>query len=155
MVLSNQPLAFSVPINSALTADTIMALSPRVLAYIGDGVYELWVRQLALSLGIVDSKKLHQWVAFRVQATFQAYLPELLASVLTPEEEEWLRRGRNVSLPANKRNQQKLHRQASGFETLIGIISLTDNQRLQELLALLETYPPFKTTEIKFTMSSH
>ncbi len=115
----------------------VMTLPPRVLAYIGDGVYELWVREQAIKAGVIHLNQLHQWVTQRVKASFQAQLIDVLNAELTEPEKDWFRRGRNAGLTANKRHQQNIHRQASGFETMIGWLHYTNQNRLQELFSLI------------------
>jgi len=113
----------------------VQTLHPRVLAYIGDAVYERWVREQGLLAGVVALNDLHRWVTARVNATFQSVLCQTLLPHLSDTEQDWIRRGRNSALTPNKRHHQQVHRQAGGLETLIGALYL-DNQQ-QRLTALL------------------
>ena len=72
-------------------------LSPLTLAYIGDGVYELFVREYIVSKGNCPVKKLHARAVEMVRCEFQAkMLTERLQPLLTETEAEICRRGRNA-----------------------------------------------------------
>ncbi len=111
-------------------------LSPAALAYIGDAVFELYIR----SCYLLPPKRLqsyHQQVVAHVRAESQArYLLALLPH-LTSTEKELVTRGRNAAGASPKRLEPEIYQQATSFETLIGYLYLTDSQRLTELLVLL------------------
>lgn len=108
-------------------------LHPRVLAHLGDGVYELFLRERALHQSGDQIEQVHNYVTERASAVFQVKLLEVLAQELTDAEQEWIRRGRNVPVAVGRRNNQAVHRQANGFETLVGYLHLRDSNRLREL----------------------
>lgn len=114
----------------------IQRLSPSALAYIGDAVYELYVRVFFLSpprkLGIY-----HQLVVAQVCAEAQALHLQKLLPHLQEEEKDIIRRGRNAANTRHKRVHAETYQQASGLETLIGYLYLTDTERLTELLQKL------------------
>ncbi len=106
------------------------------LAYLGDAVYELYVR----SHYIWPPKKshhYHQAVVAQVRAEQQAVHLQFLLPHLSREELDLLRRGRNIANQRPRRLSPEVYQQATGLETLIGYLYLTDSQRLVELLALL------------------
>ncbi|MBF2019996.1 MAG: Mini-ribonuclease 3 [Hydrococcus sp. C42_A2020_068] len=108
-------------------------LSPASLAYIGDAVYELYVRTRYL----LPPKRLsdyHDRVVAQVRAESQAACLHVLESYLTDEEREILRRGRNAATGKPRRLSPELHQQATSLETLIGYLYLQNPQRLNELL---------------------
>ena len=112
----------------------------QTVAYLGDGVYELFIREYLIEKGIHQSNKLHKKATDFVKASFQA---ELLVFIqenkdinLTEEEQDWIRRGRNISGSSGskaKKNDQQAYRQATAFETLIGYLYMTNKNRLTEL----------------------
>ncbi|HIK44790.1 MAG TPA: ribonuclease III [Leptolyngbyaceae cyanobacterium M65_K2018_010] len=124
---------------SPLSPAQVQALSPVALAYIGDAVYELFIRGLLL-LPPKRIQEYHRQVVSQVRAECQADYVKQLAPWLTVAEQDLLRRGRNASPRGPKRVDSAVYQQATGFETLIGYLYLTDPHRLIELLGLL-TFP--------------
>lgn len=115
-------------------------LSPIALAYIGDAVFELYVRTKFL----MPPKRMadyHSQVVTQVRAESQAIHLSTLLPDLTDTEKDILRRGRNACTMKPSRLSRKIYQQATGLETLIGYLHLTDPQRLQELLAKLDLEP--------------
>ncbi len=108
------------------------------LAYIGDAVYELHIRNHLLSVGYVKPDHLHQQAITFVSGKSQAavVLHWMKTSYLTDEEERVVKRARNSksgSVPKNTSIQT--YRYSTGFEALIGYHYLQNNQeRLQQLL---------------------
>ncbi|MEM7591277.1 MAG: ribonuclease III domain-containing protein [Cyanobacteria bacterium P01_A01_bin.83] len=115
----------------------IERLSPTALAYIGDAVFELYVRTKFL-LPPKRMASYHSQVVTQVRAESQAaHLLELLPH-LTDLEQEILRRGRNACVSKPRRLSRHTYQQATSLEALIGYLHLTDPQRLSELLAKLD-----------------
>lgn len=115
----------------------IQQISPASLAYLGDAVYELYIRTFYL----LPPKRLcdyHQQVVAQVRAESQARTLRSLEPHLTESELEILRRGRNATTGNPRRLDPKIYRQATSLETLLGYLYLTDPQRLIELLAHIE-----------------
>lgn len=115
-------------------------LSPAALAYIGDAVYELYVRTYYL----LPPKRLadyHDRVVSQVRAETQAACLRSLEPHLSEVEREILRRGRNATTGKPRRLSAQLYQQASSLETLIGYLYLQNPQRLNELLAYLTLEP--------------
>jgi ribonuclease III family protein len=112
-------------------------LSPASLAYIGDAVYELYVRTRYL----LPPKRLsdyHDRVVARVRAESQAACLTVLEPFLTEEEREIIRRGRNAATGKPRRLSPELYQQATSLETLIGYLYLQNPQRLNELLERID-----------------
>jgi ribonuclease-3 family protein len=112
-------------------------LSPISLAYIGDAVYELYIRTRFL----LPPKKIsiyHEQVVSQVRAETQAAYLQQLEPYLTESEQDILRRGRNGVRREPKRLSPKLYQEASSLETLIGYLYLSDPQRLKQLLEKLK-----------------
>ena len=115
----------------------IERLSPIALAYIGDAVFELYVRTKFL----IPPKRMadyHSQVVTHVRAESQAIFLSTLLPYLTDAEKDIIRRGRNTSTMKPRRLSRKTYQQATGFEALIGFLYLTNPQRLQELFAKLD-----------------
>ncbi|MDX2084612.1 MAG: ribonuclease III domain-containing protein [Candidatus Melainabacteria bacterium] len=114
------------------------ALHPRELAHLGDAVYELFVRQHALTVcRSRQSDELHRYTTARCKGTFQAGLLQHLLQQLTEAEQQLMRRARNTPVSVRRRSEQAVHRQATAFEALIGWWYLTDRLRLNALLRTL------------------
>jgi ribonuclease III family protein len=123
-----------------LSISTIQQLSPAALAYLGDTVYELYVRMIYL-FPPKRSQQYHQKVVAQVRAEAQAQHLQSLVPHLTPEELDISRRGRNAASGGPKRLDPELYQQATGFETLLGYLYLSNPQRLMNLLSRLGLQP--------------
>lgn len=116
--------------------EEVLALHPRVLAHLGDAVYETLVREAAIvACSAQRADALHRFTTQRARGVFQAELLTQLSEWLTDEEREVVRRGRNVPLSSSRRKDQALHHQATAFETLVGFLYLARPERLQALWA--------------------
>ncbi len=109
---------------------------PRVLAYLGDAVYELSIRMHAINQGLEKTEDLHQYVTARVNARFQEQALGCLEDSLTEAEQDWVRRGRNVAL-SPKKGGQSSYRKATGFEALMGLTYLTNRERYNVFIAAI------------------
>lgn len=119
----------------------IEQLSPASLAYLGDAVYEIYIRTCYLLPPKRISEYHHQVVA-QVRAETQANHLRSLKPHLTDPELEVIRRGRNAVTGSPRRLDPKTYQQATSLETLMGYLYLTNPQRLTELLAHLDLDPP-------------
>lgn len=115
----------------------VKQLAPSALAYLGDAVYELFVRDQFL-LPPSRLSQYHQRVVSQVRAETQAAHATTLLPHLTAIERSVFNRGRNAASAGPKRIDPTLYQQASGLEALIGYLYLTNPQRLQELLHSLD-----------------
>ncbi len=116
--------------------------SPLVLAYIGDSVYETYVRTRLVARANTQVNNLHKTTINYVKAKAQSDIMKALLDQLT-EEEEWVfKRGRNAkSATVPKNADVGEYRYATGFETLIGYLYLSGNiDRLYELLQFAFNY---------------
>lgn len=118
----------------------IQQVSPASLAYLGDAVYELYIRSCYL-LPPRRISDYHNQVVAQVRAEAQANHLRSLQPHLTASELEILRRGRNAVTGSPRRLDPEIYQQASSLETLMGYLYLTDPQRLLQLLAYLELDP--------------
>jgi len=106
-------------------------------AYIGDAVWELFVRKLVINK-TVHQETMHKLSTKYVCATAQAKIMDEISGLLTEEEAEIQKRGRNLKITINKRNNPAVHALATSFEVLIGYWYLTDSKRLDEILKIIE-----------------
>lgn len=112
-------------------------LSIRSYAYIGDAVYELFAREKTILI-TENPKKLHKATSSIVNAEFHAQLLEFVKDFLNEEEQEIVRRARNLSVTTAKRTNQAVHRLSTAFEALVGYLYLNDKERLQALFNYIE-----------------
>lgn len=104
----------------------------RNYAYLGDAVWELHIRKQTVLL-TQNSKELHKITTDKVKASYQAELLKFLEGILTEEEHEIARRGRNLPVPIARRSNQAEYRQATAFETLVGWWFTHNKPRLEEI----------------------
>lgn len=111
-------------------------LSPIVLAYAGDAIYEVAVRQYLISLPNLRPNHLHKTATGLVSAKAQSTILAYLEPVLTEEEKDVVRRGRNAKSGTVPKNADVLeYRHATAFECLTGYLYYTGQQeRIQELV---------------------
>ena len=112
--------------------------SPLTLAYIGDCVFDLVVKNLVIHKGNRQVQKLHQETSRYVQASAQSQMMRTIQQHLTEEEHAVYRRGRNTkSVSAAKNLSITDYRRATGFEALIGYLYLKKEwKRLLELVKI-------------------
>jgi len=110
--------------------------SPLVLAYVGDAIFELYIRTLLVSKGNAPVNKLHRESVSFVKAKSQSDTIHMLLDRLTDEERDIVRRGRNAKSGTVPKNADITdYKYATGFETLLGYLFLKeDYTRLLELL---------------------
>lgn len=121
----------------ATEALKLQQLSPAALAYVGDAVYELYIRTRYL----FPPKRLqvyHHQVVAQVRAESQARHLQSLQPHLTEIECEIVRRGRNAASKRPKRVDPDIYQQATALEALFGYLYLSDPQRLAQLLSQLQ-----------------
>jgi len=123
--------------DATLTPEQVRQLSPASWAYLGDAVYELYVRRFYL-MPPKRSQLYHRQVVNQVRAESQARHLDALASHLTPAELEIVRLGRNATFRRPKRIDAETYQKATSLEALLGYLYLTDHPRLEELLGYLD-----------------
>lgn len=114
----------------------VQQISPSALAYLGDAIYELYVRMFFL-WPQQRPETYHRLVVAQVRAETQALHLRSLTPHLRSNELEIIRRGRNAATGRPKRLNPEIYQQATSLETLVGYLYLTDYPRLQELLQKL------------------
>jgi ribonuclease-3 family protein len=127
-----------------LDSNQLKSINTLGLAYVGDAVYELFVRiRLCKERGCTNST-MHKQAVRRVNAAAQARAGELLMSRLTDEEKDVCRRGRNTDYHSKPKNVSHAdYAAATGFETLFGWLWMTGRQeRAYELFRFLWDHEP-------------
>ena len=116
--------------------NTAAGYSPLVLAYMGDAVYELMIRERIVRQGNRQVNRLHLAAVHLVKAGTQAAMIRLLEPVLAPEELSVYRRGRNAHSHTTAKNASVIdYRMATGFEALVGFLWLSEQkERLRDLV---------------------
>lgn len=113
-------------------------LNGLALAYIGDAVYEVYIRDFLLETGLTKPNQLHRQATKFVSAKAQCFLMQRMLEneLLTEEEVLIYKRGRNAHSHTSAKNADiTTYRIATGFEALIGILHLKKEQeRLDELV---------------------
>lgn len=105
------------------------------MAYLGDAVFELYIREYLLRKNIVKVNELQKEAIKYVSAKNQVRLLDKINEFLTLEELEIIKKGRNAkSHKAPKNTDILTYKHATGFETLIGYLYLNNKQRLDEII---------------------
>ena len=119
--------------------DALLSLSTLGLAHLGDGVYELMVRSWLMLHGKAKANDLHRATVQYVAAPAQAERFERIRPLLTQEESDVFRRGRNTdphSVP--KAASRAQYQTATGLEALFGWLYLQGRtERLNELFSAM------------------
>lgn len=113
-------------------------LNGLTLAYVGDAIYEVYVRDYLIQSGLTRPNQLHKTATHYVSAKAQAKLIQQMneQALLTEEEQDIFRRGRNSKSYTSAKNADIItYRISTGFEALIGYLHLTgQKERLEELV---------------------
>ena len=111
------------------------------LAYVGDAIYELRIREYILSTGYQDVNKLHKYAVKFTSGENQAKIIDYLIkeNLVTEEELSYFKRGRNSSHSKNRRSISVIsYKKATGFEAMIGYLYLENKkERLDEILDIV------------------
>lgn len=108
------------------------------LAYIGDAIYEVYIREYILSLGYSNVNRLHkkacEFTSGVSQSKFIRYF--LDNNILTEEEQSIYKRGRNSHNHSVRKNIDiQSYMEATGFEAVIGYLYINQNpERIKELI---------------------
>lgn len=114
-------------------------MPPLVWAYVGDCVYELYIRTKLVNETKMKPHALHIEAIKHVKAKAQADYLKQIYDVLTEKEKEIVRRGRNAEnhhLPKNADVHDYMY--STAFEALVGYLYLTrQNGRIKEILNII------------------
>ena len=113
-------------------------LNGLALAYVGDAIYEIYVRDYLVEQGETKPNKLHRAATSYVSAECASLFDQkmLEEQLMTAEEEIYYRRGRNAKSHTSAKNADiATYRIATGFEALMGYLHLTkQTERMEELI---------------------
>lgn len=120
----------------------IRLYSPQALAFLGDAVYEILVREWIVHRANMPVNKLHLQAVEQVRASYQSKAYAVVEPVLTEEELAALKRGRNISsIKPPKNGTMQDYRRATGLECLFGYLYLKGEiQRINELFLMIEEH---------------
>ena len=107
-----------------------------VMAYLGDAVYELYVREHLIKKGFSKVKDLQKESIKLVSAQAQSEILEdlLNKNFFSDDEIDIIKRGRNAHSHASKSTDIITYKKSTGFESLIGYLYLNDLNRLEEVM---------------------
>lgn len=113
-------------------------LNPQVLAFVGDGVYSLYIRHKVLLDENLQGRDLHSRVVNFVKASGQSNFIGKLLPMLSDEEVAVFKRARNHRTLSQSKNANIVdYKRATGLEALIGYLYLSGkNDRLNEILKI-------------------
>ena len=108
-----------------LTEKEAAAYSPNILAFYGDSVYEVMVRERVIKEHQTNAGRLHELAVERVRASYQSEAVNVIEPLLDEREADILRRGRNaggISVPKSAKPSE--YRRATALEALFGYLAL-------------------------------
>ncbi len=110
------------------------------LAYIGDAIYEVYIREMLLKEGYIKVDKLHQEAIKYTSAKGQKKALDKIYDILSETEINVFKRGRNANSDRKPKNTSlAIYKQATGFEALIGYLYLNKElKRLEELMTIIK-----------------
>lgn len=112
------------------------------LAYLGDSVYEVYIREYLINKGIIYVDKLQKEAIKYVSAKSQAKILDYLIdnNYLSEEEVSIVKRGRNYKRDSHPKNTDIItYKKSTGFECLVGYLYLSKNiNRLDEIMNIIK-----------------
>jgi len=124
---------------SNIDKNNLNLISPLVLAYIGDAVFEVFIRTKVVNDGFLKTSKLHSLATGFVKAKSQADALDKIYESLSEDEQEIIRRGRNANSKTIPKNAEIAdYKKATALEALIGYLFLSENfTRLDEIIKMI------------------
>ncbi len=115
----------------------IKTYSPLTLAFMGDCVFDMYIRSILVAKGNRGVNGLHKDKSNLVKAQAQAAMAEALQDMLAEDEKEIYRRGRNAKTSSSAKNADMSdYHKATGFEALLGYLYLQGKEeRLMEVIS--------------------
>lgn len=116
----------------------LFLLSPLALAYVGDSVHTLFVRENVVRKNTQKINDYNKQCSFFCKAQTQSKVLDNIIEMLTDDEKEIVRKARNTKIHHNAKNASVVdYKKATCFEALVGYLYLCqDEQRLNEILNL-------------------
>lgn len=121
-----------------MTETEVKQINPVTLAFLGDAVYSLYVRERLVKKGEGKASDLQRTASKIVSAHGQSEFLNLLLPNLTEEETEVFKRGRNARKATKSKNALvSEYNRSTGFEAVLGYLYLLERyERITELMAL-------------------
>ena len=118
-----------------LEKERVRQMNPVVLAFVGDAAYTLYVRQKLVSESGYKTGELNKRASAFVSAHGQSDLLDRILPLLTEEEADIYRRGRNAKKPTRSKNASPAeYNRSTGLEAVVGYLYLTgDLERIDRL----------------------
>lgn len=119
-----------------MTNEEAYYMNTTVLAYLGDAVYEVYVREAMVDSGQIHADRLHQGAIRYVRAEGQAAAIRRMFESLSEEEQVLVKRARNKKITSKPRNvDPRVYKWATAFEALMGYLHLSgQEERLRQLI---------------------
>lgn len=115
----------------------VKMMAPLTLAYMGDAVFETYIRNYLIQQSNLLVKELHKKAILYVKAKAQAEIVHQLEEQLTEEEWGIVKKGRNQKSATTPKNAELIdYKYATGFETLLGYLFFTG--KIQRLIEIME-----------------
>ena len=110
------------------------------LAFLGDAVYTLFVREALVKSNSGKTSSLHKTASKVLSARGQSAFLDKVLSLFTQEEEDVYKRGRNAKKPTKSKNASAIeYARSTGFEAVLGYLYLAgDMQRIAYLLSFID-----------------
>lgn len=120
----------------SLENEKVKMMNTASLAYMGDAVYEIYVREQVIKSGRTAPSKLHRMSIGYVKAEAQAKAVRAMEDLLDPDESAIVKRARNHRVTSKAKNADIVtYRWATAFEALIGYLYLSDKKdRMEEII---------------------
>lgn len=114
----------------------IAYMNTTVLAFLGDSVYETFVRNHVIAKGQVNADLLHREAVRFVRADAQAFALKAMMDELSEEEQGLVKRARNKKISTKPKNADPVvYKWATAYEALIGFLYLSENHgRMEEII---------------------
>ncbi|WP_206459910.1 Mini-ribonuclease 3 [Anaerovorax sp. IOR16] len=125
-------------------AENIAYMNTTVLAYMGDAVYEVFVRERVIATGQIHADKLHHSAIKYVRAEGQAKALKSMLEELSETELALVKRARNKKITSKPKNADPItYKWATAFEALIGYLHLSEqldrrNEIMEKTVSIIE-----------------
>ncbi len=125
-----------------MTENEVRQINPVTLAFLGDAVYSLYVRERLVKTGGGKASDFQKTASKIVSAHGQSELVEKIYGLMTDEEQEIFRRGRNAKKATKSKNADTLeYNRSTGFEAVLGYLFLLEkHDRISELVGYGDGY---------------
>lgn len=121
-----------------IDSEEAFMLNPQSLAFLGDGVFSLYVREYFCEKSTAKSGVLHSKVTAFVKATYQSEALDKIMDMLTDRERQLIRRARNTKVNnIAKHATIEEYKRSTAFEALLGYLYISGQyERLKEILKI-------------------